>query len=62
MENSSNLLGMMLIVACIGSGMIAGLFCAFSSFLMKALASLPAANGIAAMQAINRFIVRPGFY
>ncbi len=61
MENSSNLLGVMLIAACIGSGMIAGLFCAFSSFLMKALASLPAANSIAAMQAINRFIIRPGF-
>lgn len=43
------------------SGMMAGLFGAFSTFMMKALASLSEANGIQAMQAINRCIVTPVF-
>ena len=50
-----------LIAACVGSGMMAGLFSAFSSFMMKALASLSDSDGIKAMQAINRLIVRPSF-
>jgi uncharacterized membrane protein len=37
----------------LGSGLIAGVFFAFSTFVMKALARLPAAHGIAAMQSIN---------
>jgi uncharacterized membrane protein len=37
----------------LGSGLVAGVFFAFSSFVMPALARLPAAQGIAAMQAIN---------
>ena len=40
---------------------MAGLFGAFSTFMMKALASLSDSEGIKAMQAINRFIVRPSF-
>lgn len=50
-----------LIVATLGSGPIAGLFCVFSNFMMRALAQLPAPAGIAAMQAINRSIVNPLF-
>lgn len=61
MEKLPGLLDWILIAACIGSGMMAGLFSAFSSFMMKALLSLPDSNGIQAMQAINRHIVRPGF-
>lgn len=61
MEGSNEILKWVLIAACIGSGMMAGLFSAFSSFVMKALSSLPDPNGIAAMQAINRFIIMPGF-
>lgn len=38
----------------LGSGLMAGVFFAFSSFVMPALGRLPAAQGIAAMQAINR--------
>ena len=38
----------------LGSGLMAGVFFAFSSFVMPALARLPPAQGIAAMQAINR--------
>jgi uncharacterized membrane protein len=41
------------IVAAGGSGLIAGAFFAFSTFVMKALATLPAAQGVRAMQAIN---------
>lgn len=37
----------------IGSGVVAGVFFAFSTFVMRALATLPPAQGIAAMQAIN---------
>lgn len=40
--------------AALGSGLMAGVFFAFSSFVMPALSRLPAAQGIAAMQAINR--------
>jgi uncharacterized membrane protein len=40
-------------LAAIGSGVVAGVFFAFSTFVMPALAGLPAEQGIAAMQAIN---------
>ena len=50
-----------LIAAAVGSGMMAGLFCSFSYFIMKALAQIPSAHGMGAMQAINRVIVRPAF-
>lgn len=41
------------LLVCIGAGLIGGVFFAFSSFVMKALAELPAAHGIDAMQRIN---------
>jgi uncharacterized membrane protein len=40
-------------IALLGAAMIAGVFSAFSSFVMPALARLPAAGGISAMQSIN---------
>jgi uncharacterized membrane protein len=40
-------------IALLGAAMIAGVFFAFSSFVMPALARLPAAGGISAMQSIN---------
>ena len=40
-------------VTALGCGLIAGLFFAFSVAVMKALACLPSAGGIAAMQSIN---------
>ncbi|MDQ1606607.1 MAG: hypothetical protein QOJ18_974 [Microbacteriaceae bacterium] len=49
------------IVSCVGSGLIAGVFFAFSSFVMPALWRLPAAAAIAAMQTINQTAVRPSF-
>lgn len=40
--------------AAVGTGVAAGVFFAFSTFVMKALGRLPGAQGLVAMQAINR--------
>lgn len=45
----------------VGSGLMAGVFFAFSTFVMKALAQLPAAQGVAAMQRINVVVLNPMF-
>src|SRR5262249_26409834 len=45
----------------LGCGLIAGVFFAFSSFVMNALARLPAAQGIAAMQSVNVAVINPLF-
>jgi uncharacterized membrane protein len=47
--------------AALGSALMAGVFFAFSSFVMPALGRLPAAQGIAAMQAINRAALQKPF-
>ncbi len=47
--------------AALGCGVVAGVFFAFSTFVMKALARLPAPQGIATMQAINVAAVAPAF-
>ena len=47
--------------AALGCGLVGGVFYAFSSFVMAALARLPAAGGIAAMQSINRVVLAPPF-
>ena len=39
--------------AVLGCGLVAGIFFAFSTFVMRALGRRPAGEGIAAMQAIN---------
>jgi uncharacterized membrane protein len=49
------------LVAALGCGLMAGLFFAFSVSVMKALARLPSAQGIAAMQSINVAIIKPLF-
>ncbi len=41
------------LLAALGSGVVAGIFFAFSSFVMPALARLPPAQGLVAMQSIN---------
>lgn len=41
------------LVAALGSGLIAGVFFSFSSFIMQALHRLSVATGLAAMQSIN---------
>lgn len=45
----------------LGCGVLAGLFFAFSAFIMRALGRLPPAAGIAAMNAINDAILRSLF-
>ncbi|MFN4015050.1 MAG: DUF1772 domain-containing protein [Reyranella sp.] len=45
----------------VGSGLVAGIFYAFSSFVMGALGRLPAAHGIGAMQAINVVVINRSF-
>src|SRR4051812_1686146 len=47
--------------AALGSALIAGVFFAFSTFIMAALARLPPAQAIAAMQAINVTVLNPWF-
>ena len=44
---------MLSLFAALDCTMMAGVFFAFSPFVMKALARLPAEQGVAAMQAIN---------
>ena len=61
MDNNVDFLRWALVVSCVGSGMMAGLFASFSTFMMKALGSLERSEGVRAMQAINRLIVRPSF-
>lgn len=43
----------MTITAALGCGLIAGVFFAFSTFVMKGLARIPTEAGVAAMQSIN---------
>ena len=52
---------LILISAALGSGLIAGLFCSFSNFIMQALSEIPPKKGISAMQSINLVIVKPAF-
>lgn len=49
------------VLAAVGSGLVAGTFFAFSTFVMRALARLPAPQGIVAMQSINRTVLNPFF-
>jgi uncharacterized membrane protein len=45
----------------LGCALVAGIFLAFSSFVMKALAQIAPPSGIAAMQSINVVVLNPGF-
>jgi uncharacterized membrane protein len=47
--------------AALGSGLVAGIFFAFSSFVMGALARIQQAAGISAMQSINVVVLNPVF-
>jgi uncharacterized membrane protein len=58
---TSQILFALTFASAIGSGLIAGLFCSFSNFVMKALGSLPPEKGASAMQAINATILNPLF-
>ena len=56
-----DMLVLLTIVSALGSGLIGGVFFAFSTFVMKALGRLPAAQGIAGMQSINIVVINPWF-
>lgn len=49
------------LLAAVGCGLMAGLFFAFSNFVMKALVRLPSEQGMAAMQLINVTVINPVF-
>ncbi|MEC5398481.1 anthrone oxygenase family protein [Uliginosibacterium sp. H1] len=51
----------LLVLATLGSALIAGVFFAFSSFVMGALARVAPEQGIAAMQSINVVVLRSWF-
>jgi len=48
-------------IAAIGSGIVAGIFFAFSSFVMTALGKISPAQAVAAMNSINVTVINPGF-
>lgn len=56
-----SLLALLTLLAALGSGLIAGVFFAFSSFVMPALGRIAPSQGIAAMQAINVVVLNPTF-
>jgi len=58
----SDLLFVLTLLAALGSGLMAGLFFAFSNSIMQALAKRPAPVGIAAMQSIDETILNPVFF
>ncbi len=56
-----HMLYLLTLLSALGCGLIAGVFFAFSTFVMGALARLPPAHGVAAMQSINIVVLRPRF-
>lgn len=50
------------VLTALGCGVVAGVFFAFSTFVMRALSSLPPAAGVAAMQAINAAAIPSTFF
>jgi uncharacterized membrane protein len=58
---SDGVLFFLTLLSALGCGVIAGSFFAFSTFIMKALARLPPAQGIGAMQSINVVVINPWF-
>jgi uncharacterized membrane protein len=61
MATINHLLFALKLFSALGCGLIAGVFFAFSTFVMKALAQQPSAQGIAAMQSINITVINPWF-
>ncbi len=57
----NELLFTLTLITALGSGLVAGVFFGFSTFVMKALDRVPSAQGIAAMQSINVVVINPWF-
>ena len=51
----------LILIGVLGAATIGGVFFAFSTFVMRALAQLPPAHGVAAMQRINVVVLNPLF-
>ncbi|MFJ8789585.1 DUF1772 domain-containing protein [Streptomyces sp. NPDC102462] len=51
----------LIVLGVLGTGLVAGVFCGFSTFVMRGLGALPPAQGVAAMNAINVAAVTPAF-
>ena len=49
-------------LSALGSGLVAGIFFAFSTFVMTALGRLPPNQGVAAMQSVNVAVLNPWFF
>jgi uncharacterized membrane protein len=62
MEATMSFLMLLEIMAIAGTGLTAGIFFAFSTFVMAALARLPPDQGIAAMNSINVTVINPWFF
>ena len=60
MENI--LISSLAVVTASGAILVAGVFFAFSTFVMGALGRLPPEQGIAAMQSINVVVLNPWFF
>ncbi len=61
MTTVDNLLFALKFFSALGCGLMAGVFFAFSAFVMNALARLSPPQGIAAMQSINIAVINPLF-
>lgn len=59
MTTAETLTPILLGTTAVGSGLVGGVFFAFSGFVLPALSRLPAGAGAAAMQAVNRAAVTP---
>src|SRR6266550_3898492 len=58
----NNPIYLLTVVAALGSGLVGGIFFAFSSFIMKALARVAPTQGIAVMQSINLTVLNIWFF
>jgi len=61
MMTIANLRFSVMLFTAIASALTAGIFFAFSTFIMQALAQQPSAQGIATMQSINITVINPWF-
>ncbi|GLS30444.1 Uncharacterized membrane protein [Mesorhizobium albiziae] len=58
---SERLFTALTVVSALGTGLVGGVFFAFSNFVMAGLARVPAPSGIAAMNSINVTVINPLF-
>jgi len=58
---SSTLVTLLLSAAALSSGLMAGVYYAFSGFIMKAFGTIETSQSVAAMNSINEVILRSSF-